>query len=49
MDALVSVGVPAATNATLTFMVGGDKFPQTDEILRMMGGRIVHCGGLGTG
>ena len=49
MDALVSVGVPAATNATLTFMVGGDKFPQTDEILRMMGGRIVRCGGVGTG
>jgi len=49
MDAPVSGGVPAATNATLTFMVGGDKFPQTEEILQMMGGKIVHCGGVGTG
>ena len=49
MDAPVSGGVPAAANATLTFMVGGDKFPECESVLRMMGGRIVHCGGVGTG
>ncbi|CBN78392.1 3-hydroxyisobutyrate dehydrogenase [Ectocarpus siliculosus] len=51
VDAPVSGGVPAAANATLTFMVGG-----TDEglelarpLLMAMGSKAVHCGDAGAG
>ncbi|CAN0068613.1 unnamed protein product [Ectocarpus sp. 6 AP-2014] len=51
VDAPVSGGVPAAANATLTFMVGG-----TDEgmelarpLLMAMGSTAVHCGDAGAG
>ena len=50
-DAPVSGGVPGATAATLTFMVGGDDavFADAEPILGAMGKRIVHCGGPGVG
>lgn len=51
VDAPVSGGVPAAANATLTFMIGG-----TDEgmelarpLLMAMGSKAVHCGDAGAG
>ena len=51
LDAPVSGGVPGATAATLTFMVGGDAatFAKCKPILEAMGRRIVHCGKPGAG
>jgi 3-hydroxyisobutyrate dehydrogenase len=51
VDAPVSGGVIGATAATLTFMVGGsdEDFSAAEPILAVMGKRIVHCGGEGTG
>ena len=49
MDCPVSGGVLAADAATLTFMVGGDKFEEAKEILQHMGQRFFHCGPIGSG
>jgi 3-hydroxyisobutyrate dehydrogenase len=51
VDAPVSGGVPGATAATLTFMVGADDavFADAEPILAAMGKRVVHCGGPGVG
>ncbi|MFK5980557.1 MAG: 3-hydroxyisobutyrate dehydrogenase [Rhizobiaceae bacterium] len=51
LDAPVSGGVGGAENGTLTFMVGGsdDSFAKAEEILNVMGGRLVHCGPGGAG
>ncbi|WP_299560600.1 3-hydroxyisobutyrate dehydrogenase [uncultured Mycolicibacterium sp.] len=51
LDAPVSGGVKGATAGTLAFMVGGE--PEAVErarpVLEPMAGKIVHCGGPGTG
>jgi 3-hydroxyisobutyrate dehydrogenase len=51
IDAPVSGGVGGAEAGTLTFMVGaeGDDFAAAEPILDVMGGRVVHCGGSGSG
>ncbi len=51
LDAPVSGGVVGATNATLTFMVGGEDAAarRAEPILSAMGKKIVHCGPAGTG
>ena len=51
LDAPVSGGVGGATAATLTFMAGGteDAFARALPVLKLMGGRIVHCGDAGAG
>lgn len=51
LDAPVSGGVPGASAATLTFMVGGDAatFQRAEPILLAMGKKIVHCGAAGMG
>ncbi|KKJ77394.1 3-hydroxyisobutyrate dehydrogenase [Kiloniella litopenaei] len=51
LDAPVSGGVGGATAGTLTFMAGGTKeaFDKAHELLDVMGGKIVHCGGAGNG
>lgn len=51
MDAPVSGGVVGAEAGTLTFMVGGDDadFAEAEPLLKIMGGRVVHCGGSGAG
>ena len=51
VDAPVSGGVGGAEAGTLTFMVGGADadFDRASEVLNIMGGNIVHCGGVGTG
>src|SRR5471032_1167875 len=51
LDAPVSGGVGGATNATLTFMVGGSAqaFTRAESVLQKMGKTIVHAGGAGTG
>ena len=51
VDAPVSGGVGGATEATLTFMVGGsrDSFGRARPILAAMGRKIVHCGEAGAG
>ena len=51
LDAPVSGGVMGATNATLTFMVGGPEraFARAESILQTMGKTIVHAGGSGNG
>ena len=51
LDAPVSGGVMGATNATLTFMVGGSEraFERALSILQQMGRTIVHAGGPGNG
>ena len=45
------LGVIAARDATLTFMVGGqeDNFGIAESILENIGKNVVHCGGVGTG
>lgn len=47
----IYLGVMAAKNATLTFMVGGPeaKFPEAKELLSLMGKNVVHCGGVSSG
>lgn len=51
VDAPVSGGVPAATAASLTFMVGGDEesFKLAEPILKDMGKKVLHCGDNGQG
>lgn len=51
IDAPVSGGVGGASAGTLTFMAGGsdEAFAKADPILQPMAGRIVHCGGGGSG
>ena len=51
LDAPVSGGVGGATAGTLTFMAGGTKeaFDKAHELLDIMGGKVVHCGGAGNG
>ncbi|KAA3682243.1 3-hydroxyisobutyrate dehydrogenase [Paragonimus westermani] len=51
VDAPVSGGVPAAQQATLTFMVGGSAEPvsQATPLLQAMGKQVFHCGPVGTG
>ena len=51
LDAPVSGGVGGAENGTLTFMVGGsdDSFAKSEEVLNVMGRRLVHCGPGGAG
>lgn len=51
VDAPVSGGTVGATNATLTFMVGGDAadVAVVEPVLRTMGRKVVHCGGSGAG
>ncbi|KAJ1547489.1 hypothetical protein HK096_002674 [Nowakowskiella sp. JEL0078] len=54
-DAPVSGGTIGAKNATLTFMVGSDvkqdsaDFDGVSRVLRAMGTKVVHCGGIGNG
>ena len=45
------LGVIAARDATLTFMVGGqeESFAVAEKILQNIGKNVVHCGGVGTG
>jgi 3-hydroxyisobutyrate dehydrogenase len=51
VDAPVSGGVVGATEATLTFMAGGDDQAVSDArpVLETMGRRVVACGGPGAG
>uniref|UniRef100_A0A915K3L3 3-hydroxyisobutyrate dehydrogenase n=1 Tax=Romanomermis culicivorax TaxID=13658 RepID=A0A915K3L3_ROMCU len=51
LDTPVSGGVGGAENATLTFMVGGDKadFDRSVPVLKCMGKNIFHCGAVGNG
>jgi 3-hydroxyisobutyrate dehydrogenase len=51
LDAPVSGGVAGATAGTLTFMVGGGEaeFADALDVLQVMGGKVVHCGGSGVG
>ena len=51
VDAPVSGGVGGATNATLTFMVGGaaDAVAKATPVLEKMGKKIVACGEAGAG
>lgn len=51
LDAPVSGGVKGATAGTLAFMVGGsdDAVAAARPILEPMAGKVVHCGGSGTG
>ena len=51
LDAPVSGAVPAAREASLTFMVGGNphEVEAIKELLLCMGKNVVHCGPVGTG
>uniref|UniRef100_A0A8D8Y2S6 3-hydroxyisobutyrate dehydrogenase n=1 Tax=Cacopsylla melanoneura TaxID=428564 RepID=A0A8D8Y2S6_9HEMI len=51
LDAPVSGGTKAAQEASLTFMVGGDKeaLDKADPILKCMGRNVVYCGPTGNG
>lgn len=51
LDAPVSGGVKGATAGTLAFMVGGEDeaFDAALSVLDPMAGKIIHCGGSGTG
>ena len=51
LDAPVSGGVKGATAGTLAFMVGGDDaaVERARPVLEPLAGKIIHCGGSGTG
>jgi 3-hydroxyisobutyrate dehydrogenase len=51
VDAPVSGGTVGASNATLTFMVGGEPadVAAVGPVLRAMGRKVVHCGASGAG
>ena len=51
LDAPCTGSVPGAENATLTFMVGGDRnaFESAKPYLQMMGTNLFYCGGPGQG
>lgn len=45
------LGVGAATNGVLTFMVGGlsESFDRAKPVLDLMGKNVIHCGSHGAG
>ncbi|MGZ8812895.1 MAG: NAD(P)-dependent oxidoreductase, partial [Mycobacterium sp.] len=51
LDAPVSGGVKGATAGTLAFMVGGEDaaVERARPVLDAMAGKVIHCGGSGTG
>ena len=51
IDAPVSGGEPKAIGGSLSIMVGGDRevFDQVYDLLMVMGGSAVYCGGIGAG
>lgn len=51
IDAPVSGGEPKAIDGTMSIMVGGDKavFDEVKDILNILGGSVVYCGGIGAG
>ena len=51
LDAPVSGGIAAAAAGSLTFMAGGtpEAFERAHPVLDAMGGRVIHCGGAGSG
>lgn len=51
LDAPCTGSTPGATNATLTFMIGGDRgvFEQTKPYFEAMGKQFFYCGGPGMG
>jgi 3-hydroxyisobutyrate dehydrogenase len=51
LDAPVSGGVKGATAGTLAFMVGGEDeaVERARPVLEPLAGKIIHCGGSGTG
>jgi len=52
VDAPVSGGINAAAAGTLTFMVGAETeedFKTAKAMLDLMGSKVTHCGGVGTG
>jgi 3-hydroxyisobutyrate dehydrogenase len=51
VDAPVSGGVQGATEATLTFMVGGalETYRRAEAVLQHMGKKVIHCGPNGNG
>lgn len=51
LDAPVSGGVKGAVAGTLAFMVGGDEaaVERARPVLEPLAGKIIHCGGSGTG
>jgi len=51
LDAPVSGGVKGATAGTLAFMLGGeaDAVERARPVLEPLAGKIIHCGGSGTG
>lgn len=51
VDAPVSGGQSGAVQGTLTFMVGGAKsdFEAAEDLLQIMGKKIIHCGDTGSG
>ena len=51
LDAPVSGGVPAASDGTLTFIVGGTEegIERARPLLMSMGTKVLYCGGAGSG
>lgn len=51
LDSPVSGGITGAEAGTLTLMIGGEKetFHKAEDILNVVGGRLVHCGKGGAG
>ena len=51
LDAPVSGGTAGAEKATLCVMVGGDEavFKRCKPVLDLIGDKVMHCGGLGSG
>ncbi len=51
LDAPCTGSLPGATNATLTFMIGGDRgvYEKTKPFLEAMGKQFYYCGGPGLG
>jgi 3-hydroxyisobutyrate dehydrogenase-like beta-hydroxyacid dehydrogenase len=51
LDAPCTGSTPGAINATLTFMIGGDRavFDRTKPYLELMGKQFYYCGGAGFG
>ena len=51
LDCPVSGGVGGAAAGSLTFMIGGDEsaLKNGEQVLDVMGGKLVHCGGAGAG
>ena len=51
LDSPVSGGITGAEAGSLTLMIGGEKdtFRKAEEVLNIVGGRLVHCGKGGSG